>query len=160
MNPLKNKLRPGIKKYFSEFTRYDHVTLSMLSLNHLATCVTCICGFTRESCGICGFLSPSNTEIQRAPDGSSFSDPGDQDFRCGNTKPIAELTNDEPTKRRKRIAGGEDSSMTAVAVGVSSALSSEPISDNLQLFHIYCGGTIISDRWILSSPTCLFPYSA
>ncbi len=45
----------------------------------------------RESCGLCGFLSPFNTEIQRKPDGSTFTDIEAKDFRCGNVKSVKEI---------------------------------------------------------------------
>ena len=143
--------------------------------------VWCVC---RESCGICGFLSPFNIEIQKSANGDSFTDLAAKDFHCGLTKPIAEINGLSATSPDAKPSAKQDLEEEDAATNIVEdsgdggaldlrtversrrATEEDPAAEDDQgLFfyftsanatdnEIFCSGTVISDRWILSAAHC------
>ena len=134
----------------------------------------------RESCGVCGFLSPHNSEvIFRAPVNAQLSDyiskvqqlEGDSyteftvaDFDCGRNKRLCEVqgTSCEEKERRRKRKGKESNNDIGV---VDLRQGEKPVevftSADVVVENAYCGATIISDRWAVSTAHCYDdqPYS-
>ena len=135
-------------------------------------------GVCRESCGVCGFLSPFNIEIQKSANGDSFTDLEAKDFHCGITKPITEINGLPATSLDVKQAAAskaleEDATYIVEDSGDGKGLdlrtvessrdttpndpagedNPESISDTIKK-AIFCSGTVISDRWILSAAHC------
>ena len=91
----------------------------------------------RESCGVCGFLSPFNTEDQEV-NGASYSEYKNDNFKCGEFKLLCEINDgsildcrrrkrevDLGSRRHRRAAGGfsliRNSAFTGLGLGVPSS---------------------------------------
>ena len=70
-----------------EWTRNGMCIINPLFMTH-----TC-----RESCGVCGFLSPNNKEDQEV-DGLSYPDFTKSNFDCGRYKPLCEINDEDCNK--------------------------------------------------------------
>ena len=79
----------------------------------------------RESCGVCGFLSPFNKEDQ-VVSGDSYSDFNKDNFKCGEYKLLCEINNEDCEGKRYHRRERE----------------SEP-----KVERYYCGSTVIADRF-------------
>ena len=117
----------------------------------------------RESCGVCGFLSPFNNEDQVVA-GASYSDFKRDDFKCGKYKLLCEINGEDCEGKRFRAPKPDDCDNDKVEEDQNdvvddqeyfagedfdlrsgdSAAFSFKIEDADQY---YCGATIISDRW-------------
>ena len=104
----------------------------------------------RESCGVCGFLSPPNREEQLVNE-KSYTDINKDNFECGQYKKLCEIETDSPCtddqaaadlsndmhkRRSKRQAKEEDTEFSVFSYNKGSISSGG---------H-FCGATIISDR--------------
>ena len=56
----------------------------------------------RESCGVCGFLSPFNTEDQEV-NGASYSEYKNDNFKCGEFKQLCEINGEDCEGKRFRV---------------------------------------------------------
>ncbi len=86
----------------------------------------------RESCGLCGFLSPMNTEIQLKPDGSTFTDFEAKDFRCGNVKSVKEINGNWTPEAGSPLAEGpvaEQLPLTEPAAGADDSKNKLGLTD-------------------------------
>ena len=145
-----------------EWTRKGHCTTSPYFMAH-----TC-----RESCGVCGFLSPFNTEDQEV-NGASYSEHEDDNFKCGEFNLLCEINGEDcegkmyrvtqeeeeeewdlrekrevdlGSRRHRRAAGG----FSLIRNSAFTGLSVVPSSDS----YSYIGGaTIVSDRSIQNTPS-------
>ena len=61
----------------------------------------------RESCGVCGFLSPFNTEDQEV-NGASYSEHEDDNFKCGEFKLLCEINGEDCEGKRYRVTQEEE----------------------------------------------------
>ena len=75
-----------------EWTRRGFCTTSPYFMAH-----TC-----RESCGVCGFLSPFNTEDQEV-NGASYSEHEDDNFKCGEFNLLCEINGEDCEGKRYRV---------------------------------------------------------
>ena len=99
----------------------------------------------RESCGVCGLLSTTNKEEQVVK-GKSYTDLKRDNFECGQFKKLCENEkncDDAPTDtektRSKRQAEEEDDEFRVFSYNKGSL--------SFRLGGIFCGATIISDRY-------------
>merc|ERR1719450_1865134 len=85
----------------------------------------------RESCGVCGFLSPDNKENQEV-NGKSYSDISKDDFECGKLP---------------------DQKLIQKLLETSTTPSSPP-SSGVTENNIYCTATVVADKWMVSASHC------
>ena len=106
----------------------------------------------RESCGVCGFLSPNNKEEQVVGE-KSYTDINKEDFECGqykrlceiedtactDTQTAANLSNKMQERRSKRQATEKEDGKGEFSI---FSYNKGSISSGGH----FCGATIISDR--------------
>ena len=106
----------------------------------------------RESCGVCGFLSPDNKEEQVVGE-KSYTDINKEDFECGqykrlceiedtactDTQTAANLSNKMQERRSKRQATEKEDGKGEFSI---FSYNKGSVSSGGH----FCGATIISDR--------------
>ena len=101
----------------------------------------------RESCGVCGFLSPSNVEEQEVGQ-RSYTDFTSKNFHCGAYKPLCEINN-----TTCEVDGGD--------FDLRSVDSSEKEPELfLSVKESFCTATLITDRWVLTAAHCYDNFGA
>jgi len=118
----------------------------------------------RESCGVCGFLSPSNTEEQKVGT-NSYSDINSPTFDCGRYKPLCEINNSSCEVPEPEVTTASTITTTTTTTPASNIdtgdfdlrtldvfFSSDPDPKNPGEF--FCGATMISDRWVVAASHC------
>jgi len=95
----------------------------MCALNPFLMAHTC-----RESCGVCGFLSPTSKEEQEK-DGRSYTDFEKDNFECGRYKSLAEINPANFTANENNSSDGNTK-------------------------DFFCSATLITDRWALGASHC------
>ena len=121
----------------------------------------------RESCGVCGFLSPSNSEEQVVR-GTSYSDYKSDKFKCGDYKLLCEINNESCEGKRYRVPEEEEEEEEATVTEEEEQIN-QNVVDNEDYFdsddfdlrsgdnaafafkseekdQYYCGATIVTDR--------------
>ena len=118
----------------------------------------------RESCGVCGFLSPFNNEDQ-VVDGDSYTEYKNDNFKCGEYKLLCEINDEDCEGKRFRTPEDEatvedEANQNDVDDDIGdfidlrdsdTAAFSFNIDDPTQYF---CGATIVSDRFIVAAAHC------
>ena len=124
----------------------------------------------RESCGVCGFLSPTNKETQRNGV-HSYTDFTADDFHCGRFKLLCEIngedcdavqetTTEKPTTTTTTTTAAPDNGIGADDFDLRSTelnpsdifFSSDP--DPKRPGEFFCGATVVSDRWVVAASHC------
>jgi hypothetical protein len=122
----------------------------------------------RESCGVCGFLSPTNKETQKNGV-HSYSDFTADDFHCGRFKLLCEINNttceavqEETTTEKSTTTttaapdngiGADDFDLRSTDLSSSDIFfSSDP--DPKRPGEFFCGATVVSDRWVVAASHC------
>eukprot|EP00091_Calanus_sinicus_P019522 TRINITY_DN4932_c0_g1_i5.p1 TRINITY_DN4932_c0_g1~~TRINITY_DN4932_c0_g1_i5.p1 ORF type:complete len:448 (+),score=93.77 TRINITY_DN4932_c0_g1_i5:138-1481(+) len=109
----------------------------------------------RESCGVCGFLSPNNKEDQ-VVDGLSYSDFTKSNFDCGRYKPLCEINNEDCSKEEETTTKD-----TLVPESPDADYFDLRTEDDDVFFSIdpdqnpadyFCGATMVTDSGLLLLP--------
>ena len=122
----------------------------------------------RESCGVCGFLSPFNTEVQEV-DGLSYTDFTSNNFDCGRYKALCEINKTSCNKTEPLVEATTTTTTIAPSVDVNELdLRS---FDDLDVFfssapntgkkgEYFCGATMVADRWVVAASHCYDDFAA
>jgi len=111
----------------------------------------------RESCGVCGFLSHTNTEEQ-VVDGLSYSDYNKENFDCGRYQQLCEINGEGCDSDLEAAQPDEDKSRVKRQVD-SNDLKLELFSFDATLFAnnkeaYFCGATLITDKFLVAAAHC------
>ena len=125
----------------------------------------------RESCGVCGFLSPTNKETQRNGD-HSYSDFTASDFHCGKSNPLCEINGEDCDAVKEETTTEKPATITTTAApedGIGSDLFDLRDGAELKTWgpdfrsgpgtpespgDVFCGATVVADRWAVAASHC------
>eukprot|EP00092_Neocalanus_flemingeri_P037709 GFUD01041055.1.p1 GENE.GFUD01041055.1~~GFUD01041055.1.p1 ORF type:complete len:698 (+),score=145.05 GFUD01041055.1:85-2178(+) len=118
----------------------------------------------RESCGVCGFLSPENTEDQ-VKDGKSYSDFTKDNFDCGRYKLLTEINGDDFEAETVKPIEGKP----AEPLEIENEIDTDDIdlrtadvffSSDGDPTEFFCGATMVNDRWVVAASHCYDDFGA
>ena len=119
----------------------------------------------RESCGVCGFLSPTNKETQRNGV-HSYSDFTADNFHCGRSKLLCEINGEDcDAVREEATTEKPTTTTTATDNGIGADLvdlrsteleiwGPDSFRSNSATGEVFCGATVVADRWAVAASHC------
>jgi len=111
----------------------------------------------RESCGVCGFLSPFNKEEQIVGV-NSYSKFSASNFDCGRFAPLniteAETTTEQPETTTTNEQPVEDEFDISDSFGLRSSNEAWVAPNVKEGGPNFCTATMIADRWAVSAAHC------
>jgi len=133
--------------------------VGMCVLNPFMMAHTC-----RESCGVCGFLSPENTEEQ-VKDDKSYTDFTKDNFDCGRYKLLTEINGED--FEAETVKPIQDTPAEPLEADDFSANDIDLrktddvfLSTDGEPKDFFCGATMISDRWVIAASHCYDDFGA
>jgi len=113
----------------------------------------------RESCGVCGFLSPDNQEEQ-VKDGKSYTDFTKDNFDCGRFRLLSDINGDDfeaetvkPVEAEQTEPLQEDD-LSANDFDLRSEDDDVFFSTDGNTTDFFCGATMVTDRWVVAASHC------